>query len=230
MGRLIGIVASLFVYLCVGTVIAAAIIGGYAATRGYLTSEKLTRMADVARGIEAPAAPVQQATKDVEPADQPSFDEIERRRGIKARNLELRELAIEDGMKRIYFEQKKLNESYDRYKLLRDSFNQAVLDVDKNKAIKEGQDKIRQIWENMKPKQVKDQILQMIDDGEMNEVVSILSSVNTNKQAKIITEFKTDDETKKLDEILRLIRHGAPDVLPIDEAREKLNQFAPKKQ
>lgn len=230
MGRLFGILGSLLVYVCVGTVVAAAIVAGYAATHGYLTKERIARMADVARGIEAAPAPIQQASKEVEPADQPSFEDIERHRGIKARNLELRELAIEDGMKRIYFEQKKLNESYDRYKLLRDSFNQAVLDVDKNRAIKEGQDKIRQIWENMKPRQVKDQILQMIDDGEMNEVVSILSSVNTNKQAKIITEFKTDDETKKLDEILRLIRHGVPDVLPIDEARDKLNQFVPKKQ
>jgi len=229
MGRLFKILGSLFVYLCVGTVIAAAFIGGYAASHGYLTKEKLVRMADVARGIEAAPTPIMQATKEIEPPDQPSFDDIERHRGIKARNLELRELAIEDGMKRVYFEQKKLNESYDRYKLLRDSFNQAVLDVDKNKAIKEGQDKIRQIWENMKPKQVKDQILQMIDSGEMNEVVTILSSVNTNKQAKIIAEFKTDDETKKLDEILRLVRHGVPDVLPIDEAREKLNQFSPKK-
>jgi hypothetical protein len=228
MGRLLGILGTLFVYLCVGTVIALAIIVGYAATHGYLDKEKLSRIADVARGIEVAAAPVEQVKKPTESPDQPSFDDIERHRGIKARNLELREAAMEKGMERIRFEQKKLEEEEGRYSLLRKAFNDKVLDVDKAKAIKEGQDKIRLIWENMKPKQVKDQILQMIDGGEMTEVVSILSTVATNKQSKILAEFKTDEEVKKLDEILRLIRHGVPDVLPIDDARERIKQFGPK--
>jgi len=228
MGRLLGILSTLFVFLCVGSVIALAIIVGYAATHGYLDKEKLLRIADVARGIEIAAAPVEQANKQAESSDQPSFDDIERHRGIKARNLELREAAVQNGMDRIHFEQKKLEDQVSRYDLLRKAFNDKVLDVDKAKAIKEGQDKIRSIWENMKPKQVKDQILQMIDGGEMTEVVSILSSVATNKQSKILAEFKTDDEIKKLDEILRLIRHGVPDVLPIDDARERLKQFGPK--
>jgi hypothetical protein len=228
MGRLLGILSTLFVFLCVGTVIALAIIMGYAATHGYLDKEKLLRIADVARGIEFAAPPLEQANKQAESPDQPSFDDIERHRGIKARNLELREAAVQNGMDRIRFEQKKLEDQVSRYDLLRKAFNDKVLDVDKAKAIKEGQDKIRSIWENMKPKQVKDQILQMIDGGEMTEVVSILSSVATNKQSKIIAEFKTDDEIKKLDEILRLIRHGVPDVLPIDDARERLKQFGPK--
>lgn len=228
MGRLLGVLSTLFVFLCVGTVIALAIIMGYAATHGYLDKEKLLRIADVARGIEIAAPPLEQANKQAESPDQPSFDDIERHRGIKARNLELREAAVQNGMDRIRFEQKKLEDQVSRYDLLRKAFNDKVLDVDKAKAIKEGQDKIRSIWENMKPKQVKDQILQMIDGGEMTEVVSILSSVATNKQSKIIAEFKTDDEIKKLDEILRLIRHGVPDVLPIDDARERLKQFGPK--
>lgn len=228
MGRLLGILSTLFVFLCVGTVIALAIVMGYAATHGYLDKEKLLRIADVARGIEIAAPPLEQANKQAESPDQPSFDDIERHRGIKARNLELREAAVQNGMDRIRFEQKKLEDQVSRYDLLRKAFNDKVLDVDKAKAIKEGQDKIRSIWENMKPKQVKDQILQMIDGGEMTEVVSILSSVATNKQSKIIAEFKTDDEIKKLDEILRLIRHGVPDVLPIDDARERLKQFGPK--
>jgi hypothetical protein len=228
MGRLLGILSTLFVFLCVGTVIALAIVMGYAATHGYLDKEKLLRIADVARGIEIAAPPLEQANKQAESPDQPSFDDIERHRGIKARNLELREAAVQNGMDRIRFEQKKLEDQVSRYDLLRKAFNDKVLDVDKAKAIKEGQDKIRSIWENMKPKQVKDQILQMIDGGEMTEVVSILSSVATNKQSKIIAEFKTDDEIKKLDEILRLIRHGVPDVLPIDDARDRLKQFGPK--
>lgn len=229
MGRLFGTLGSLFAYLCMGTVIALAVILAYAATHGYLDRDKLARMADIARGIEVAQAPVEQTKKTVESPEQPSFDDIERQRGVKARNLELREAAVEQEMKRIYFEQNKLTDFYNRYELLRKSFNDAVLDTTKKDAIKEGEDKIRVIWENMKPKQAKDQILTMIDDGEINQVVSILSSVATQKQKKIIAEFKEPEEVKKLNEIMRLLRHGVPDVLPVDDARDKLRQF-PKSQ
>ena len=60
MGRLFGILGSLFVYLCVGTVVALALILAYAATHGYLDRDKLARMADVARGIEIAQVPVEQ--------------------------------------------------------------------------------------------------------------------------------------------------------------------------
>ena len=171
---------------------------GYAATHGYLDKEKLLRIADVARGIEIAAAPVEQTkqagrSRPTNPRSTTS-SAIEE---LKPETLELREAALQSGMERIRFEQKKLEDEEGRYSLLRKAFNEKVLDVDKAKAIKEGQDKIRSIWENMKPKQVKDQILQMIDGGEMTEVVSILSSVATNKQSKIIAEFKTDDEIEK---------------------------------
>jgi hypothetical protein len=231
MKRLIGILGSLLVYLSVGTVIAAAIIVGYAATHGYLDKEKLAKMADVARGIEPAAAPAALTTKQAEAPEQPSFDDIERIRGIKARNLELREQAVKSEFDRIEFEKKLITKKYDQYERLKDNFDEKFLNNKKNETVKEGREKIRLIWENMKPRQVKDEILKMLDDpSETNEAVTILSSVAASKQAKIIAEFKTDDEVKKLDEILRMIRQGVPDVLPIDRAREELKQFDPKSQ
>jgi hypothetical protein len=232
MKRLLGMLGSLLVYLSVGTVIAAAIIVGYAATHGYLDKEKLAKMADVARGIEPAAAPAAAlATKQAEAPEQPSFDDIERIRGIKARNLELREQAVKSEFDRIEFEKKLITKKYDQYERLKDNFDEKFLNNKKNETVKEGREKIRLIWENMKPRQVKDEILKMLDDpSETNEAVTILSSVAASKQAKIIAEFKTDDEVKKLDEILRMIRQGVPEVLPIDRAREELKQFDPKNQ
>jgi hypothetical protein len=231
MKRFLAMFGSLFVYLSVGTVIAAAIIVGYAATHGFLDKEKLARMADVARGIEPVAAPAAVAKKQVESAEQPSFDDIERIRGIKARNLELRESAFKNEFDRIEFEKKLITKKYEQYERLKENFDEKFLSNKKNETVKEGREKIRLIWENMKPKQVKEEIMKMLDDpAETQEAVLILSSVAPNKQAKIIAEFKADDELKKLDEILRMIRQGVPDVLPIDKAREELKQFDPKNQ
>ncbi len=231
MKRLLAVFGSLFVYLSVGTVIAAAIIVGYAATHGFLDKEKLARMADAARGIEPVAAPVAVVKKEVESAEQPSFEDIERIRGIKARNLELRESAFKNEFDRIEFEKKLITKKYEQYERLKENFDEKFLNNKKNETVKEGREKIRLIWENMKPKQVKDEIMKMLDDpAETQEAVSILSSVAPNKQAKIIAEFKAEDELKKLDEILRMIRQGVPEVLPIDRAREELKQFDPKNQ
>jgi hypothetical protein len=231
MKRLLAVFGALFVYLSVGTVVAAAIIVGYAAMHGYLDKDKLARMADVARGIEPIAAPAAATKKQVESYEQPSFEDIERIRGIKARNLELRESAFKNEFDRVEFEKKLITKKYEQYERLKENFDEKFLNNKKNETVKEGREKIRLIWENMKPKQVKEEIMKMLDDpAETHEAVSILSSVAPNKQAKIIAEFKSDDELKKLDEILRMIRQGVPDVLPIDRARDELKQFDPKNQ
>ena len=70
------------------------------------------------------------------------------------------------------------------------------------------------IWENIKPKLAKELILKMIDADEKEEVVGIFASMPIPKQAKIVSEFKTEDEQKKLDDILRRIREGGVAVTP----------------
>jgi hypothetical protein len=58
--------------------------------------------------------------------------------------------------------------------------------------------------------------------------VAILNAMPITKRAKIIGEFKTDDDNKKLDEILNLIRQGMPDEKVINNAQQQLNQVASK--
>jgi len=237
MGRLLGRIGGGLAVLCVATVFSLTLIAGYLWTHGYLDNEKMARMLAVAQGIEsAPLAATQadsgnadKAAPPADPGEQPSFEDIERLRGIKARDLELREGAVQNGLERVRFEQRKLADELDRYQRLRTSF-EGVLQEAHDKTRLAGRDNIRLIWENIKPKQAKDQILQMIDDGQQNEVVAILSGISINKRAKIIMEFKTEDEVKKLSELLRLIREGVPDILTIDQAREELKTFNPKQQ
>ena len=64
----------------------------------------------------------------------------------------------------------------------------------------------------------------MIDKQEMNEVVTILVAMPIAKRAKIVSEFKTPDELQKLDEMLRLIRQGVPEVNLIDKTRSQIGE------
>lgn len=226
MGRLIGAAAGLLVYFCVATVLTAAIVVGYFFTHGYLDQEKLSRIIAVARGAELAAPAVEQTAKTPQAGEQQSLDEVERQRAVQSRLIELREQAIDANLDRVRFEQRKLSNERSQYELLQKGFTE-VLDEKRNKAILAGRENMQLIWENIKPKQAKEEILQMIDSGEKNEVVAILSGISITKRARIIGEFKTAEEAAKLEEILRLIREGIPDVLPIDETREELKKFNP---
>ena len=227
MGRLLAAGGALLVYLCVATVLTAAIVGGYMWTHGYLDKEKVTRIVAVARGIDIAAPALEQAAKTPQAAEQPSLDDVERQRAITTRQLELREQAIDTGLNRVWFEQRKLTDERADYDRVKNGFEEILSEKKNNKVVTAGRENIQLIWENIKPKQAKEQILQMIDSGEENEVVAIMSAIAIGKRARIIGEFKTEEEAKKLEEILRLIRKGIPDVLSIDQTREDLKKFNP---
>jgi len=226
MGRLIASGGALLAYLCVATVLTAAIVGGYLWTHGYLDKEKLGQMVAIAKGLEIGPATVEQVAKTPQAAEQPSLEDVERQRAIQTRQLELREQAIDSGLDRVRFEQRKLTDERADYDRLKKGFEQ-VLTEKKSKAILEGRENMQLIWENIKPKQAKEEILQMIDSGEENEVVAILANITIGKRARIIGEFKTEEESKKLEAILQLVRKGVPDVLSIDQTREELKKFNP---
>jgi len=226
MGRLLTAGGALLAYLCVATVLTAAVVGGYLWTHGYMDKEKLDRIVAVARGVDLAPQAVEQVAKTPQAAEQPSLDEVERQRAIQTRQLELREQAIGSGLDRVRFEQRKLTDERADYDRLKKGFEE-VLNDKKNKAVVAGRENIQLIWENIKPKQAKEEMLQMIDSGEENEVVAIMSGISIAKRARIIGEFKTEEESKKLGEILRLIRQGVPEVLSIDQTRDELKKFNP---
>lgn len=226
MGRLIATGGAMLAYLCVATVLTAAIVFGYVWSHGYLDQEKLNRMMAIARGTEVAAPVVEQVAKAPEAAEQPSLEDVEKQRAIQSRLIELREQAIAHAIENVRNEQRDLTNKIDDYKRLQQGFED-VLNEKKNEALIAGRQNMQQIWENIQPKQAKQQILQMIDANEQNDVVAILSAIAISKRAKIIGEFKTEEEAKKLEEILRLIRQGVPDTLTIDQTREELKKFTP---
>ena len=87
-----------------------------------------------------------------------------------------------------------------------------------------GHENVRSIWENIKPKQAKEQILKMIEADEIKDVVTIFSAIPITKRAKIVAEFKSPEETKKLDDILRLIREGVAEVNLIEKTDRQIKQ------
>jgi len=142
-----------------------------------------------------------------------SFEELDQRRTTYTRNLELREQAVQNEKDQLAGERERLLRERKSLEMLVSDYRKQIKDADEGR-VKKGYEDVRLIWENIKPKLAKELILKMIDADEKEEVVGIFASMPIPKQAKIVSEFKTEDEQKKLDDILRRIREGGVAVTP----------------
>jgi flagellar motility protein MotE (MotC chaperone) len=237
MGRIFGLLGNGIVYLSVGSMISLCLLLGYAFTKGYVDKDKLSKIAAIAQGLDTSpttslasgdkSASGAEIVKEPDTPEQPSLEEIETRRAVQVRHLELREQAIDSHLQQLYSLQNQLTDEKQTYERQKTAFEKQLTQLHDG-ATATGRDNIRQIWENIRPKQAKDQIVQMIDAQKQDDVVAILNAMPITKRAKIIGEFKTDDDNKKLNEILDLIRQGMPDEKVINNTQQQLNQVASK--
>ena len=201
---------NLFLYFCVATLLSQAIILGYLWSTWQLDREKLLQMLAVAQGVDLFAAQ-EEAHLDAEevPPEQPSYEDWKQQRATMFRDLELRELALDNALGRLTFEQRQLAESQNANRQLQADFEARMLALNEG-AKAEGRQTVGRILESIKPKQAKEQVLDMLENDEINEVVVLLSAMTESKRAKILGEFKTPEENEKIAEVLRLIREGEP--------------------
>jgi hypothetical protein len=214
---MIGRLFALFAYLCVATLVTEIAGVAYLRATGNLDDARALKLLAVARGeVDADSKPNHE-TKTAETA-QASYDERQQLRDLQSRQLDMREQAVKSMLDRVRFEQRALTEEKDRHERLRTAFDEQLTAL-RQGALSTGRENVRLIWENIKPKQAKEQILQMVEAQEMLQVVEILSAMPIGKRAKIVAEFKTPEEVEKLGEILRLIRQGSPQVDLIDKTK-----------
>lgn len=223
MRRLLSLVATLIVCLCVGTTLTAAGGVAWGWWQGYWDRDRVTRAVAALHGVElASAAAAPEASAGSGPAH-----DLEALKARARRDVELREQAVQAGIAQLRFLQEKLDADRTRYDQLWAGFQSQLLSL-REGAIATGRNNVREIWENIKPRQAKDQIMEMLKEPQgIDEVVSILTQMPIDRRAKIVGEFKSEAEQEKMTELLRLIRDGLPDVKMIDEATAKLDEAKP---
>ncbi|HUY91741.1 MAG TPA: hypothetical protein VMV10_23565 [Pirellulales bacterium] len=222
-GRLLGGFGAALAYLCIATVLAEGLCLAFLASQGKLNEETALRVVAAANGIDRPSAASKPGDDEDRDARQISLDDLARARALTSRDLELREQALADNVAVVKAEYDKLIDEKDRYERIKTAFR-AQLDELHEGVLANNRETARLILESVKPKQAKDQVMRMVKDGEMNDVVSLLSLMPTTKRAKIIGEFKTEDEAAILAEILKLIREGGPEAKLIEGAEQELEK------
>ena len=223
--RLLGAVWTMLVYACMGTVISQAIILAYLTSAWKIDGQRWLNLVAAAQGIQ-PAPPEEAEKKGAQEktAEQPSLDQILDARAMKYRNLELREQELRSGLSQLQLDEKKLAAEKKSYKQVRDEFDTRLASMHEGSAAS-GKEAVRSTLENLKPKQAKALILEMIDNREIDDAVTLLSSMADAKRAKIFGEFKTDDEMDKLSEVLRRIRVGLPTASVPENTHKQLEQL-----
>ncbi len=224
--RLIRTLSLLAICFVVGTLIAQTMIFAYVWKSWDMDDDKITQMMAIARGKEMVAVTRDELRRQEEIApEQPSFEEIVEARAVINRNMELREQALDKDVAQLRFEQSKQTGEFASFKERRDTFEKKLTELKEFQESDGLQENIVML-QNMKPKQAKEQLKRIYDDGQIDQVVMLVAGMEEMKRKKITGQFVTPEENKILADILRRIRLGSPVALLAEQTLDKL-QDAP---
>ncbi|MBL8891406.1 MAG: hypothetical protein JNL67_15610 [Planctomycetaceae bacterium] len=222
--------ASLFIYLAMGTVLFETAGLAWAWSQGHLTTEKVQKSILVLYGLE-PEDLKNQLQEEVLAPTGLTYQEIRQYRSKMTLDQDLRESSLvgsADDFKNIDAE---YSERRRRFERMRNDFEATMAKLQgaaTDKALSEVRDTIK----SLRPDQAVDQIIRMLelsrssgDPRHRDDMVTILKTLPEATQRKLLAEFKTEERSPYLYEMLTQIRLGKPDIDTIQQARENLQQY-----
>lgn len=223
--RLVRAGMSLLMYFCLATILAQIILLAYLSFKWGLNRDKVVQILAVAQGVDLLAIREQAEQEgDQVSTEQVSYEQIRETRAVKVRHLELREQALKQGLNQLAADQQKLASEMQRQTQLRDFFQKELLEMQQGN-VATGRENARLKLESLKPKQAKEQLVEMLKNDELDEVVALLAVMPDSKSGKIMAEFKLEGEREQLYQIIRRIRQGYPDFKLPDETQNELDQL-----
>jgi len=197
-----------FVYGCVATIIAEALLVFFLARSWQLDRERVIRTLAVAQGVDLSALEARAAAEQPDISrEQPSYEQVLETRAVKVRHLELREQALTDALKDVALRQREVVEEKEALAGLKKEFEAELLALEQQ-ATSQGIEDTRAKLMAIKPDQAKLLLDDMLDQGEIDTVVALLQGMPDTKASKIIGEFKTEKDLENIGEVLRRILEG----------------------
>ncbi len=223
MGKVIRLVGCAAVYLCVATALSQTIAVAYLWRRGGLDRHKLSQIASIVRGDET--IPVRMVVGR-EPSDRQSlevpFEEILERRVATSLDLDLREQAVAKGLLDLRRLADRVAEDTRRFDLQKEAFNESLARLEE-RANGTAMAELSRTLVAMRPAQAKDQLIRLLEDDQIDVVVTLMKAMPLDQKKRLLAEFKVGDEPKRLADILREILQGAPQMSPIKASQAQLN-------
>ena len=220
-GKLLGMLVSLVAATCVATVIAAAVLIAFYAHSWKVDRERFVQAMAILQGKNPESLLPPPPPKKEHDAEQPAYEQFLTVQGLKARDLEQREMTMRANIRQFQEELDKIAAERKRVQSVRDDL-QAKLDELSTGESAKGTDNVLQTLQTLKPKQAKELLSQRLEKGDIDVVVKLLSGMTDNKRANIIAEFKTATEMEQIGEVLNRIRQGQPAAEMLDDTGKKL--------
>jgi hypothetical protein len=206
---------------CVATVLTQFNLFGYFLTRGSVNGDTATKVVALLNGIDITGNRLQQIMRAGEDREQPDFDDILEARKMESFDMDVRlrsQKGYRDELATMLAEIK--NEGSRLDERLTDF--RADMDEISESAKKKGIQDVQRTLQSLDPAQAKEQLLIMYDDQRIDDVVTIVKAMSSEKRSSILGEFVGDKEAEKLAEILRRIGEGMPTTTLIEQTRAGL--------
>lgn len=222
-------IGAVFAFFSIATVLAEAGLLAVLRQRGFLTEQTVHNLLTVAYDV-----PVRDIYDELAAKAQPvkkemvSFAEVQEARMLTLLDLDLRQMSSDKGLMDMRELEVLLDQEKGRYSVVKNRFDQEWANLRKGASDTALRNLQHQI-ESLQPKAAKEQLLRILDSPDLppetalNQVVTIFKNMAVDKRKKIVEEFKTDPQ--RLQDILRQIRLGMPEVNVLQDTRAKLQEF-----
>lgn len=211
--------SSVFAAFCVATVLTQIILFGYFLTRGVVNGETTTKVVALLNGIDISGNRLQQILRQSEDREQPDFEDILEARKMESYDMDLRLRSEKEFSEQLSVKLAELTDERQRFDERRASFRRELEEI-RVGAQKQGLQDVQRTLQSLDAAQAKEQLLIMYEDERIDDVVTIVQAMSTDKRKDILAEFVSNEDAEKLAEILRRIGEGKPTTSVIDKASD----------
>src|SRR3954463_14387154 len=175
MGKIIDLLLGLIAYVCVATVITAALVIGYFFHTDQLNSDKVFRIVALVQDVDLQQLTATQQKKagDDVPPEEPSLNEVTNRQQVQDRNFEVKLLALKRGKQDYDASLHDLNEKIDRYDHMVQDV-QSRLTKQQELTNQQNIAKVVGQLEQVKPDVGKDLLMKFIEEDRMDDAILLM--------------------------------------------------------
>ena len=183
---------------------------------GRVDSDTFTQIVALTNGIDISGNRLQQIFKASQDREQPDFNEILDARKLDSFDMEMRLGTQQEFRTELSTMLSELKTERDRFDNRLSAFRTELEEIragTQQKGIME----VQRTLQSLDAAQAKELLLMMYDDERIDDVVTIIQAMPTEKRKDIMAEFISPQESEKLYDILSRIADGGPTTALIDQ-------------
>lgn len=214
-------------YISVATVLTGVFGYGYLRQTGKLDDERMLKILAVLHDVDLEEIEkAQDKPEMIVPDEEPSYEQQQAQLRIATLQFDAKKKELEDSLATFDYDFKQLNSATNRYNQLKGDVDIYLKDL-RASVMADAVQKVRESIEMLiAKKQAKPVIKRMIEQGEMDRVIKVLSSMSKRNQQEILRTFVgTDEDIDILYRLLQAMGDGGETKQYLDKQLDELSQL-----